>query len=153
MASTSILLVAIKNSAHPRAKSRQPANQITRLGALRGECVENNRARTSHVLRTGKFGHGREKGRSKTAIVFFDRVALCPPAGHMTSSYWAVNLKTVRHRPIPKESKFVIEGAENRRFQTGHVLVWHKEPDGFRSGATRPPRVGRWRSRNTCAFI
>jgi len=27
--------------------------------------------------------------RGKTAIGILDRVAFCPPAGHLTSSYWA----------------------------------------------------------------
>jgi hypothetical protein len=34
-------------------------------------------------------GHGRKMQRSKTAIGNLDRVAFCPPAGHLTSSYWA----------------------------------------------------------------
>jgi hypothetical protein len=38
--------------------------------------------------RAGRDGHGRKKLRDKAAIGNFDRVALCPLAGHLTSSYW-----------------------------------------------------------------
>jgi hypothetical protein len=34
--------------------------------------------------------------RDKAAIGDFDRVALCPPAGHLTSSYWVALGATVR---------------------------------------------------------
>jgi hypothetical protein len=52
-------------------------------------------------------GHGRKMQQGKTAIVLFDRVAFCPPAGHLTSSYWIVRLKTLaNNRPVQRGPKF-----------------------------------------------
>jgi len=47
-------------------------------------------------------GHGQKMRRDKTAIVKVDRVAFYPPAGHMTSSYWAAGIRRWKkgNRPV-----------------------------------------------------
>lgn len=53
----------------------------------------------------GRNGHGRKTLRDKTAIGYFDRVALCPLAGHLTSSYWvAIRQPSGRKAEIHREA-------------------------------------------------
>ena len=56
---------------------------------MRGEWFEGGGAQNLNGGRTGIKGQGRKMQRAKTAIDNLDRVAFCPPAGHLTSSYWA----------------------------------------------------------------
>src|SRR5690606_30750536 len=90
MASTSILLVTIEmNSARSRADKRPPDRRHPSGGAVRGEWFGGIGAQKLCLERADMSGHGRKMQRGKTAIGKFDRVAFCPPAGHLTSSYWA----------------------------------------------------------------
>src|SRR4051794_22448522 len=89
MASTSILLVAIMNSARSRADKRVPASRNPSRSAVRGEWFWGCGAEKLCLERAGISGHGRNMQRGKTAIVNIDRVAFCPLAGHLTSSNWA----------------------------------------------------------------
>jgi hypothetical protein len=50
----------------------------------------------------------------KTAIGNLDRVAFCPPAGHLTSSYWAAYASHAGSRPVHGEPKFLLEAQDCR---------------------------------------
>jgi hypothetical protein len=90
MASTSILLVAIKmNSARSRADKRRPAGRHPSGGAVRGVWFLGWGAQKLCLERAVMCGHGENMQRGKTAIGNLDRVAFCPLAGHLTSSLWA----------------------------------------------------------------
>jgi hypothetical protein len=93
MASTSILLVAIMNSARSRADKRAPESRNPSRSAVRGEWFGVCGAQKLCLERADMCGHGRKMQRGKTAIGKFDRVAFCPPAGHLTSSYWAAGIR------------------------------------------------------------
>jgi hypothetical protein len=56
--------------------------------------------------------------RSKTAIVVFDRVTFCPPAGHLTSSYEVIVILGIFDNcPVQRRPKFSIE-AQDLQLQT-----------------------------------
>jgi len=93
-------LVDIVNSARSRAGRRATASRGPSGGAGRGEWFEGWCAHKLCLLREDKIGQGRKMQRGKTAIVDFDRVAFCSPAGHLTSSYWAASLEDTGHRPV-----------------------------------------------------
>jgi len=74
---------------------------------MRGEWFEVCGAQKLCLERADMCGHGRKMQRSKTAIDNLDRVAFCPPAGHLTSSYWTALASWDELQPSgPKGPKF-----------------------------------------------
>jgi hypothetical protein len=102
------------NSARSRADKRGPASRPLSGGALRGEWFGGKCAHKLCLLRAEMYGHGRKMQQGKTAIVLFDRVAFCPPAGHLTSSYWAVRIKYVQTAVRSKKTEIPIEALDCR---------------------------------------